>query len=128
MVTKKQTSLKSTARKYRKSRVIRVSTIKNRMTKTQVFAHLAEMTDLTKRQVTHAFEALADLAQAHLKKGGVGEFVIPGLAKCVVKRKAATKARTGINPFTGESMTFKAKPARNIIKVRPLKRLKEMVE
>ena len=128
MVTKKKNSRKSTARKSGKSKVIRIATIKNRMTKTQVFAHLAEMTDLTKRQVTHAFEALANLAQAHLKKGGVGEFVIPGLAKCVIKRKAATKARTGINPFTGEPMTFKDKPARNIIKIRPLKRLKEMVE
>ncbi|WP_304986121.1 HU family DNA-binding protein [Coxiella-like endosymbiont] len=125
MITKKQTSRKS---KSGKSRTTRISTVKNRMTKTQVFAHVAEITDLTKRQVTRVFEALADLAQAHLKKGGVGEFVIPGLAKCVVKRKAATKARKGINPFTGEPMTFKAKPARNVIKIRPLKRLKEMVE
>ncbi|MFW0028108.1 MAG: HU family DNA-binding protein [Coxiella endosymbiont of Dermacentor nuttalli] len=128
MVTKKQTSRKLTVKKSGKSGITRISTIKNRMTKTQVFSHLAEITDLTKRQVTYVFEALADLAQAHLRKGGVGEFVIPGLAKCIVKRKAATKARTGINPFTGESMTFKAKPARNIIKIRPLKRLKEMVE
>ncbi|AKQ33820.1 DNA-binding protein [Coxiella-like endosymbiont of Rhipicephalus sanguineus] len=125
MVIKKQTSRKS---KSGKSRTTRISTVKNRMTKTQVFAHVAEITDLTKRQVTRVFEALADLAQAHLKKGGVGEFVIPGLAKCVVKRKAATKARKGINPFTGEPMTFKAKPARNVVKIRPLKRLKEMVE
>ena len=125
MVIKKQTSRKS---KSGKSRTTRISTVKNRMTKTQVFAHVAEITDLTKRQVIRVFEALADLAQAHLKKGGVGEFVIPGLAKCVVKRKAATKARKGINPFTGEPMTFKAKPARNVVKIRPLKRLKEMVE
>jgi nucleoid DNA-binding protein len=47
--------------------------------------------------------------------------------KITVKRKPATKARKGINPFTGEEMMFKAKPARNVIKVRPLKKLKEMV-
>ncbi|PMB54314.1 HU family DNA-binding protein [Coxiella endosymbiont of Rhipicephalus microplus] len=125
MVIKKQTSRKPKSGKFRTTRI---SSVKNRMTKTQVFTHIAEITDLSKRQVTRVFEVLADLAQAHLKKGGVGEFVIPGLAKCIVKRKAATKARKGINPFTGEAMTFKAKPARNVVKIRPLKRLKEIVE
>lgn len=125
MVIKKQTSRKPKSGKFRTTRI---SSVKNRMTKTQVFTHIAAITDLSKRQVTRVFEVLADLAQAHLKKGGVGEFVIPGLAKCIVKRKAATKARKGINPFTGEAMTFKAKPARNVVKIRPLKRLKEIVE
>lgn len=124
MVTKKQTSRKSKSGKSKP----RIPTIKNRMTKSQIFSHVSEITDLTKREVIRVFEALADLALAHLKKGGVGEFVIPGLVKFVVKRKAATKARKGINPFTGEPMTFKAKPARNVVKIRPLKRLKEMVE
>jgi nucleoid DNA-binding protein len=41
--------------------------------------------------------------------------------------KPATKAREGVNPFTGEKMMFKAKPARNVVKVRPLKNLKAMV-
>jgi nucleoid DNA-binding protein len=54
-------------------------------------------------------------------------FTIPGLCKIVVQRKPATKERQGINPFTGEETTFKAKPARNVIKVRPLKNLKDMV-
>jgi len=45
--------------------------------------------------------------------------------KCI--RKPATKARKGINPFTKEEMMFKAKPARNVVKVQPLKALKEMV-
>ena len=66
--------------------------------------------------------------QRHLRKGAAGEFTIPGLMKCVVKRKPATKARKGINPFTGEEIMFKAKPARNVVKVRPLKKLKEMAE
>ena len=56
-----------------------------------------------------------------------GQFILPGLMKIEVKRKPATKARKGINPFTGEETMFKAKPARNVVKVRPLKKLKDMV-
>jgi nucleoid DNA-binding protein len=53
--------------------------------------------------------------------------VLPGLLKIEIKRKPATKARKGINPFTGVEMLFKAKPARNVVKIRPLKRVKDMV-
>ena len=52
---------------------------------------------------------------------------VPGLMRITVKRKPATKARKGINPFTKEEVMFKAKPARNVVKVRPLRGLKEMV-
>ena len=62
----------------------------------------------------------------HLRKAGPGEFTVPGLMKCKVQHKPATKARKGINPFTGEEVMFKAKPARSVVKIRPLKRLKEM--
>jgi len=51
---------------------------------------------------------------------------MPGLMKVKVVRKPATKARPGINPFTGEETIFKAKPARNVVKVQPLKALKDM--
>lgn len=108
---------------------INVGSLKQAYTKSQIMTYLAECTELTKKDVSNLLEALSHLMQHHLKaKGGPGEFTIPGLMKCVVKRKPATKARKGINPFTGEPMTFKAKPARNIVKVRPLKKLKEMVE
>ena len=63
-----------------------------------------------------------------MKKGAAGEFTVPGLMKLMVKSKPATKARKGVNPFTGEEMMFKAKPARRTVKVRPLKKLKEMAE
>ena len=59
--------------------------------------------------------------------GVVGVFVVPGLAKILVIRKPATKARKGINPFTGEETMFKAKPARNVVKIRPVKAVKDMV-
>jgi hypothetical protein len=45
-----------------------------------------------------------------------------------VVKKAATKARKGINPFTKEPTIFKAKPARKLVKIRPLKALKDAVK
>ena len=57
-----------------------------------------------------------------LGKKGPGQFVVPGLLKFKVARKPATKAKTGINPFTKEPMTYKAKPARNVVKALPLSR------
>jgi len=63
----------------------------------------------------------------HIKPRAAGEFTLPGLLKVKVVRKPATKARKGINPFTGEETIFKAKPARNVVKIKPLKRMKDMV-
>ncbi|MFZ5560503.1 MAG: HU family DNA-binding protein [Pseudomonadota bacterium] len=93
--------------------------------KTQLLTEIAELTTLTKRQVSAVFDELAALVERHVKKNAVGSFTLPGLFKIQVVRKPATKARKGINPFTGEETTFKAKPARNVIKIRPLKKLKD---
>ena len=95
--------------------------------KAQLYSHLADCTGVTRKEISGIFEALGEVIESHLKKGRPGEFTVPGLMKCKVIHKPATKARKGINPFTGEPTTFKAKPARNVIKVRPLKALKEMV-
>lgn len=98
-------------------------------TKSQVFNYLAETSGLKKKDITNVMTALADLLEMHLgSKRGPGEFVVPGLMKCRVVRKPATKARKGINPFTKEETVFQAKPARNIVKIRPLKKLKDMVQ
>ncbi|MBS0350061.1 MAG: HU family DNA-binding protein [Proteobacteria bacterium] len=102
--------------------------ISSTYSKSQMYSYIAEVTELPRKQVADVFIVLSNLASRHLNKKGVGEFVVPGLAKCVLKQKPATKARKGINPFTGEEMMFKAKPARNVVKIRPLKKLKEMVE
>jgi hypothetical protein len=71
-------------------------------------------------------DELTNIIDGHIKKKGVGEFVLPGLLKIMTIKKPATKARKGINPFTGLETTFKAKPASTTVKVRPLKKLKEM--
>lgn len=93
--------------------------------KTQLLTEISELTELSKKQVSAVFEELAAIIERHVKKNAVGSFTLPGLFKIQVVRKPATKARKGINPFTGEETTFKAKPARNVIKIRPLKKLKD---
>ncbi|MEE4246703.1 MAG: HU family DNA-binding protein [Kangiellaceae bacterium] len=89
---------------------------------------LAERTELSKKQVSSVIDELSVLIERHIKKRAAGEFVMPGLFKIQTVRKPATKARKGINPFTGEETVFKAKPAKTVVKIRPLKKLKEMTE
>ncbi len=96
-------------------------------TKSEVYSTIAEETDLAKRDVAAVFESLEGVIKKHLGRRGPGVFNLPGLAKMSVQRKPATKARKGINPFTKEEIMIKAKPARNVVKIRPLKNLKEMV-
>jgi nucleoid DNA-binding protein len=97
------------------------------MTKSEVVLALAEKTELTKKQVSGLLEELAALVAKNIGKKGPGVFVIPGLAKIKVIRKPATKARKGINPFTKEETVFKAKPARNVVKIQAVKAVKDMV-
>ena len=96
-------------------------------TKSQILGDIADETGLTKKEVGTVFEAMAGLIKKDLGRRGPGTFTVPGLMKIRVVRKPATKARKGINPFTGEEMIFKAKPARNVVKVTALKGLKDMV-
>jgi nucleoid DNA-binding protein len=95
--------------------------------KSEVFGAIAEQTGLNRRQVASVFETMGQMIGADLGKGGPGIFNVPGLMKIVVQHKPATKARKGINPFTKQETIFKAKPARKVVKVRPLKALKDMV-
>jgi nucleoid DNA-binding protein len=96
-------------------------------TKAEVYAALAEKTNLSKIQIASVFSALHELISKELGKKGPGQFVIPGLLKLKVVRKPASKAKPGINPFTKEAITIKAKPARNVVKAVPMKALKELV-
>ncbi|MCX6108707.1 MAG: HU family DNA-binding protein [Proteobacteria bacterium] len=96
-------------------------------TKSEILGVLAETTGLSKKDVSSVFGSLSDLIGKDVGKKGCGLFTVPGLLKIRRINKPATKARKGINPFTGEETTFKAKPARNVVKIRPLKALKDMV-
>ena len=111
----------------RKTKKKKAAAAKKSMTKTEIMSALAESNDLTKKEVAGVFDDLACLIGKNLGKRGPGVFTIPGLSKFKVVRKPATKARKGINPFTGEETMFKAKPARNVVKILPLKGLKDMV-
>lgn len=105
----------------------KLTTTKDKFTKTQILDSIAENTGLNRKQVGAVVDGLSEVIEAHVKKGAVGEFVLPGLLKISTVRKPATKARKGINPFTKEEVMFKAKPASTVVKVRPLKKLKDMV-
>ena len=106
--------------------VKRRKTLDAKYTKTQIVTHIVEDTELSKKDVNAVLESLGEIIQLHIKKRSVGEFVLPGLLKVQAVKKPATKARKGINPFTKEEQMFKAKPASTTVKVRALKKLKDM--
>jgi nucleoid DNA-binding protein len=79
--------------------------------------------DVTRKQVKTVLESLATIGYRELKKSGI--FTLPGFAKFRVVKKAATKAREGVNPFTKQPMTFAAKPASKSVRARPIKSIKD---
>ena len=106
----------------------KMTAVTERYNKTQMLTEIADNTELSKKQVQAVLDELSDVIERHVKKRAVGEFVLPGLLKISAVKKPAKKARKGINPFTGEETMFKAKPASIALKIRPLKKLKEMAE
>jgi nucleoid DNA-binding protein len=95
------------------------------LSKSQLIERISTSTELSKRDVKNVMDMLVDVGHKELKKNGI--FLVPGFAKFVVVKKPATKARKGVNPFTGEEMMFKAKPARKIVRARPVKAAKDAV-
>ena len=93
-------------------------------TKSEVLLQISKDTGLSRKQVGSVFDSLSGVVKKSLRSNGL--FTLPGLLKITTVKKPATKARKGINPFTGEEVMFKAKPASTSVKVRPLKKLKEM--
>lgn len=97
------------------------------ISKTEFLNALAEANELTRKQAGEFVDSMCQLIGDNLGKKGPGVINIPGLMKIKVIRKDAVPAREGINPFTKEKQMFKAKPARNVVKIQPLKALKDMV-
>lgn len=128
-VAKKKAPAKKKAAKrpVKKAVAAPVKPIKARYSKTQMVTHIAESTELSRKQVQAVMDELSGIIEGHIAKRGCGDFVLPGLMKIVTVKKPARKARKGINPFTGEETMFKAKPASIQVKIRPLKKMKEMV-
>ena len=105
----------------------RTTALKQPMTKAQLISAIADESGLTRKQVADVLTALGGQIQRHVRKRGPGTFTLPGLLKIRTVRKPARRARSGTNPFTGEETTFAAKPAHTVVKVQPLKGLKDMV-
>ena len=141
--TKKSTARKTTAKKKAPARKpaakkkapvaaakkpAKITSAKGKTrTKSEVLGIISDHVGISKKEASQVFDVMGEMIEADLKKGAVGAFNVPGMMKVMVQRKPATKARKGINPFTKEETIFKAKPARNVVKVRPLKGLKDRV-
>ena len=95
------------------------------ISKSELIQKVADAVSLPKKDVKAVIDQLASVGYKELKKSG--EFVLPGFAKFIVVKKPATPERSGMNPFTKEPTVFKAKPARKILKVRPVKAAKDAV-
>lgn len=99
-----------------------------RLTKSQVISEISELAELDKKSVNRVFEGLTEVIKKQLGSRGPGEFVIPGLLKLKAVKKPATKDRPGKNPFTGEAMTIKGKPASKKVRATALKALKDLIQ
>ena len=109
----------------RKKTTRRKATAGKPKTKSEIFRLLSDDTGLTRKEISSVFEGVALIMKKELR--GQSVFTVPGMIKVRVVKKPATKARRGTNPFTGEAMMFKAKPARKVVKTTPLKAVKDMV-
>jgi nucleoid DNA-binding protein len=127
---KKTTAKAAVAKPAKKDLNVRTSgfeKVSRSRSKGQVFRELCASTGLSRKELVNVFENLEALMKNDLTKGP-GVFQLPGIVKVLLVKKKAVPARKGTNPFTGEEMMFKAKPARNVVRARPLKGLKDMVK
>jgi nucleoid DNA-binding protein len=129
-MAKAKKSVKKSARKpasksARKTTPKAPQSIKSVLTKSALVAHLADAAQVAAKDARALLAALENAILASIGRKSAGTFVLPGLLKITVTSVAAKPARKGINPFTGEPTTFKAKPATIRVKVRPMKKLKD---
>ncbi len=105
----------------------KLPTIKDPLTKTGMIKTITDVTALSKKDVVAVLDCFTQVIEKHVKSGGPGKFVFPGVLKIIVVKKAARSARKGVNPFTGEEIMIKARAAYKTVRIKPLKKLKEMV-
>ncbi|MEZ5319794.1 MAG: HU family DNA-binding protein [Vicinamibacterales bacterium] len=113
--------------KTAKKKSFKATPAKSRRSRADVIRQIADGTDLKPGKVKEVFNALSSIIAADLGKKGPGEFNLMGLMKLKTVNKPATKARPGRNPFTGEAITIKAKPASRKVRVRALRTLNGMI-
>ena len=105
----------------------KTTAIRDKMSKAEILSHIATETELTRAQDDAVLDELETLILRHIKKRSAGEFILPGLMKIRSAKRPAAKARTGRNPATGEQIQIPARPASTVVRVKPLKRLNDMV-
>ena len=94
------------------------------MTKSEVYKAVADKTGLTRKQVVEVLDATTGIMVKEVKKTGSFNFI--GLMKMTLVKKPAVKGGKLVrNPFTGEMVKQKPKPASKTVKVRPMKKLKD---
>ena len=99
------------------------------LTKSALFAALAEHTGLKKADVINVFDALTATLIKELGSKGPGTFTLPGLLKMKTRKIAAKKGgEQKKNALTGEMYVTKPKPASVRVTARPVKSLKEAVK
>ncbi len=125
MAKAKKSARKPAKKPARKAAPKAPQSIKSVLTKSALVAHLAGTTGAAVKDVRAVLAALEATIHSAIGKKGARVFVLPGLLKITVTNVAAKPARKGVNPFTGEPTTFKAKPATVKVKVRPMKKLKD---
>lgn len=118
------------AKKKAKRKTSKKKTGPKPRTKGEIIATLTEELELPRKTVVQFFDTLTEMIATDLNpksRTAPGKFTIPGLVRLATKKRPARKARKGVNPFTGEEMMFKAKPATNVVKAYPVKALKDTV-
>lgn len=126
--TRKTTAKKAPAKKAAAPTLPAVKAFKEPLKGQNLFKKIVELTDISLKDVKRVFEALEYCMACSLKKKSCAEFTLPKIAKFVIRVRPARPKGKGTNPFTGEPMIIKARPAARIVKARVLKRVKDMAE
>lgn len=128
MMKAKKSAKTSTMRTVaKKATPVKLPSFREPVSKSTMIKAITDATCIGKKDVVAVLDCLTEVIEKHVKPGGAGMFVYPGLMKITVVKKPARAARKGINPFTGEEIMIKARPAYKAVKIKPLKKLKEMV-
>lgn len=110
-----------------KTTTMKLPNFKDPVTKSGMIKTIMDATGLSRKDIVNVLECQTQVIEKHVKTGGPGVFVMPGMMKISVVKKPARPARKGINPFTGEEIMIKARPAYKAVKIKALKKLKAMV-
>jgi nucleoid DNA-binding protein len=113
--------------KTAKKKPFKATPATKRRSRGDLVKQIAGATELKTGKVKEVFDTLTAIIAADLGKKGVGEFNFNGLVKLRTVDKPATKARKGRNPFTGEEITIKAKPASRKVRARALRGLNGLI-